>query len=267
MRASDADLRDGRRSPQFRTMRSSAMRALWLDQVWRARWIAANRRVCLTLEEILDRHVVPEPTSGCWLWISASSGGYPKFSGRWAHRYIYKAFGGRISRDARLEHLCHVRSCVNPRHLTPVMPPAMRSLEEILDSYVHPEPMSGCWVWVGTRDRKSGYGRLGDHWAHRYIYRARRGWIPPGFHLDHLCRNRACCNPDHLQPVTPAVNYWRGVAVRRRRDDEDLSVTPAAAASPGPDLDDAEIPTWSCACGAVNEASRVCGSAPDLVTA
>lgn len=70
-----------------------------------------------------------------------------------------------------------------------------------------------CWIW--TAAKSSGYGRYKysgrDLVAHRLAYRELVGWIPEGLVLDHLCRNRACVNPWHLDPVTDQVNLWRGM--------------------------------------------------------
>lgn len=70
-----------------------------------------------------------------------------------------------------------------------------------------------CWVWTGYKD-PSGYGRLGFRdsvWlAHRVSYTLMIEEIPDGLQLDHLCRNRACVNPYHLEPVPPEVNRLRG---------------------------------------------------------
>lgn len=75
-----------------------------------------------------------------------------------------------------------------------------------------------CWEWVGSRD-EDGYGRQGvgssNRLAHRLSYLIFVGPIPDGLELDHLCRNRACVNPDHLEPVTHRVNCLRGEAPRR----------------------------------------------------
>ena len=72
----------------------------------------------------------------------------------------------------------------------------------------------GCWVWLGAKMR-NGYGQLvvgGVHYAaHRYAYQELVGAIPAGLDLDHLCRNRACTNPDHLEPVTRSENPLRGL--------------------------------------------------------
>jgi hypothetical protein len=69
---------------------------------------------------------------------------------------------------------------------------------------------SGCWEWQGYLDR-DGYGHDGKGGAHRSAYVAKFGPVPPGMQLDHLCRNRRCVNPDHLEPVTHRENQRRGI--------------------------------------------------------
>lgn len=70
-----------------------------------------------------------------------------------------------------------------------------------------------CWEWQGTLSYE-GYGLLRIDYkqirAHRWMYEQKVGPIPEGLHLDHLCRNVRCVNPDHLEPVTPRVNGLRG---------------------------------------------------------
>lgn len=72
---------------------------------------------------------------------------------------------------------------------------------------------NACWTWVGSVDGQ-GYGKLWRdgrlHQAHRVIYQETLGIVPVGYQLDHLCRNRRCVNPAHLEIVTPLVNFLRG---------------------------------------------------------
>lgn len=76
---------------------------------------------------------------------------------------------------------------------------------------------SGCWDWRASTDA-GGYGqmRVGPRGssrlrpAHRLAYELLVGPIPEGLDLDHLCRNRRCVNPAHLEPVTRSENLRRG---------------------------------------------------------
>lgn len=70
---------------------------------------------------------------------------------------------------------------------------------------------NGCWVWTARINRK-GYGQITvfqkKYEAHRFAYQFLVGAIPDGFQLDHMCRNRACVNPEHLRPVTAKANTY-----------------------------------------------------------
>ena len=70
----------------------------------------------------------------------------------------------------------------------------------------------GCWEWNGYV-RPNGYGQFGrNQAAHRVAYELGVGPIPQGMELDHLCRNRRCVRPSHLEPVSHPENTRRGGA-------------------------------------------------------
>jgi hypothetical protein len=80
----------------------------------------------------------------------------------------------------------------------------------------------GHWIWNGRLDG-DGYGVYSGRRAHRVVWMAFRGELPPTLHLDHVCRVRQCVNPDgvfHLQPVTPLENTRRAMAVKQLNADE-----------------------------------------------
>lgn len=75
------------------------------------------------------------------------------------------------------------------------------------------EKTETCWIWKAS-DQGNGYGQF---WtgkrvmvAHKFLYELMKGPVPIGLVLDHLCRNRRCVNPDHLEIVTFKENLLRG---------------------------------------------------------
>lgn len=75
-----------------------------------------------------------------------------------------------------------------------------------------------CWVWTAAKNG-AGYGKLGrggrkekNDYAHRISYELFVAPIPHGLEIDHLCRNKSCVNPNHLEPVSTRTNIIRGTS-------------------------------------------------------
>jgi len=85
----------------------------------------------------------------------------------------------------------------------------------------------GCWVWRGVPN-KAGYGTLKVNGksvcAHRFGYELLVGLIPADKQLDHLCRNRRCVNPAHLEPVTCRENVLRGETLAARESRQTMCI-------------------------------------------
>lgn len=83
----------------------------------------------------------------------------------------------------------------------------------VLDGMYENDVPSGCWNWLGAIDIH-GYARVGGRLVFHEMYVRAHGAVPEGKQLDHLCRNRLCVNPDHLEPVAPRWNARRGSTTR-----------------------------------------------------
>lgn len=93
-----------------------------------------------------------------------------------------------------------------------------RSLKEALVNFasiwqrVRIDDAAGCWLWTGPLS--DGYARAwiggSDALLHRVVYGVLKAPIPDGLVIDHLCRQRNCLNPEHLEPVTNRENLVRG---------------------------------------------------------
>lgn len=145
-----------------------------------------------------------------------------------------------------------------------------KTLAERLWSRVVPT-VDGCWEWQGAK-RENGYGSFAvnrdGRWTytttHRAAYLDQVGPIPDGWEIDHLCRNRACMRPDHLEAVTLQEN-------RRRRDNGhvveiDRNARPLPAYETAQPLAVTRRPEWLCKNGHdTREVGRV-SNGPGRVT-
>lgn len=81
----------------------------------------------------------------------------------------------------------------------------------------------GCWIWTG-RTSRNGYGRISvrntERAVHRVMFMLFGGVVFDGEVIDHRCRNRACCNPEHLEAVSVRENTRRGDAGSNPRDEK-----------------------------------------------
>lgn len=92
------------------------------------------------------------------------------------------------------------------------------TIEERIHSRYVADLKTGCWNWTAAISAGS-YGSIYYQGrmqkAHRIMWELTRGEIPAGLQLDHLCRNRRCVNPDHLEPVTQSENLRRSPLMDR----------------------------------------------------
>lgn len=89
----------------------------------------------------------------------------------------------------------------------------MTSTEERFFAKVDKNAPNGCWLWTASRFA-AGYGQFRyspqkNGRAHSWSYEHFKGPIPEGLQIDHLCKNKLCVNPDHLEAVTAMVNVHR----------------------------------------------------------
>lgn len=172
-------------------------------------------------------------TDSCWIWTGAMSGAGQGIirinnTGVSARQISWILTNGRSS-DTKLTVVCGNPACVNPLHLHPITSSeigasrgAMTTEEKIL-AMSSPEPMSGCWIWLGTIG-KGGYGKITigkradgsrrNTVAHLAAFELYKGKLPEGMEIDHKCRVTCCVNPDHLEAVTHVENMHRSFRAR-----------------------------------------------------
>lgn len=141
---------------------------------------------------------------------------------------------GRLTRDPELR-ICEVDGCDKPLRAKGLCFPHYRRMRRWGDPlgsakptppgdrfrrYVQRNSGSDCHEWTGGKT-SAGYGvfhpsKTQTVYAHRWAYEDACGRIPDGLVIDHLCRNRGCVNPDHLEAVTNEENLSRGAGYALR---------------------------------------------------
>lgn len=101
---------------------------------------------------------------------------------------------------------------------------ARTPLADRFDAGYQLDRQTGCWNWMRSTKGPNGYGQIGEGGhdcrillAHRVSYEIHKGPIPKHLEIDHLCRNRGCVNPEHLEAVTRRTNLLRGDTITARR--------------------------------------------------
>jgi HNH endonuclease len=93
------------------------------------------------------------------------------------------------------------------------MPAHKIPLDQRIAKFTRRNPETGCLLWTGCVHKKTGYGHIKvegrNRCAHIVVYEEEVGPVPEGLELDHTCKNRACVEIDHLEPVTSKVNCHR----------------------------------------------------------
>lgn len=126
---------------------------------------------------------------------------------------------GKPARRHRRSGLCSMHDTRVQRHGS--LDDPRRSVEQRIHEKYVAGTADECWPWLGAISN-NGYGNVAIESgrggkataAHRAVYTLLVGPIPGGLQIDHLCRNRACVNPAHLEPVTGQENVRRAAALR-----------------------------------------------------
>lgn len=145
------------------------------------------------------------------LSVLSYAGQNAKFSSLWRCRC--DCGNERVFTGDRLSRIVSCGCYLAERRLARCGAEAAAAKERALGNYI-PEPMGGCWLWLGPYNKK-GYGARRNGTAHRFFWTEHRGPILNGAHVLHKCDVRACVNPNHLYLGTHADNM-RDMSSRKR---------------------------------------------------
>lgn len=108
----------------------------------------------------------------------------------------------------------HCKSCKYKKYKARYVSTAKPKIPFDVKFWSRVNKTENCWLWTGAISDGYGSVNVGNgkyDKAHRVSYRLLKGGIPNALHLDHLCRQRNCVNPDHLEPVSMRENLNRGL--------------------------------------------------------
>lgn len=178
---------------------------------------------------------VDKQPNGCWLWRAGrNGGGYGVFADGSHHTVTAHKFARELLAPTEailpLRNECGSNHCVNPEHWSvarsaqpkpPQLPQSERDYARYLAKIkkvmrVPSLGLGACWEWQAAIDPNGygrfsvgGRGRVRVQYAHIFSYVYHHGPVPEGKELDHLCRNKCCSNPKHLEAVTHRENCTR----------------------------------------------------------